>query len=178
MVFYYNSTFMRNKFTLMALFILFAAVQAFAKPGELKLQSPDNQLSLSFYLEDGVPFYSLNRNGSPVVLPSRMGFTLEWRDDLAHGFNIVGSKTSSFDETWAPVWGEEATIRNHYNELEVTLEQPAGTVASADGSTDTKPTVMIVRFRLYNDGLGFRYEFPSKTLWSTSGSKRNSLSLR
>ncbi len=146
----------------MALFILFAAIQAFAKPGELKLQSPDNQLSLSFYLEDGVPFYSLNRNGSPVVLPSRMGFTLEWRDDLAHGFNIVGSKTSSFDETWAPVWGEEATIRNHYNELEVTLEQPAGTVASADGSTDTKPTVMIVRFRLYNDGLGFRYEFPFK----------------
>ena len=109
---------------------------------------------------DGVPQYALNRNGRPVVLPSRMGFTLEWRDDLAHAFKLKDTKYSTFDETWEPVWGEESRIRNHYNELLVTLEQPVGSVGSMDHSTEKRPTVMCIRFCLYNDGLGFRYEFP------------------
>jgi len=132
--------------------------KTFAEP--ISLQSPDKQLQLKFELRNGVPYYSLDRAGKPVVLPSKMGFTLEWRDDLAHAFVLKDKAFSSFDETWEPVWGEEAQIRNHYNELLVTLEQPAGSVESADGSTKKKATVMLIRFRLYDDGLGFRYEFP------------------
>ena len=126
----------------------------------VKLQSPDKQLELSFELRDGVPYYALNRAGKPVVLPSKMGFILEWRDDLKDHFVLKETKYSTFDETWEPVWGEEAKIRNHYNELLVTLEQPVGSVASMDHSTETRATIMQVRFRLYDDGLGFRYEFP------------------
>ena len=126
----------------------------------LTLQSPDHQLELKFAVVNGVPQYSLNRNGKPVVLPSRMGFTLEWRDDLAHAFVLKDKTYSRFDETWEPVWGEEAHIRNHYNEMLVTLEQPIGSVESMDHSTEKKATVMLIRFRLYDDGLGFRYEFP------------------
>ncbi len=99
------------------------------------LRSPDGQLELQFVLYDGVPTYSLFRNGTPVVLASRMGFTLEWRDDLAHAFVLKDKQYSSFDETWEPVWGEEARIRNHYNELLVTLEQPVGSVESMDWTT-------------------------------------------
>ena len=132
--------------------------KTFAEP--ITLQSPDKQLQLKFELRDGIPYYSLDRAGKPVVLPSKMGFTLEWRDDLAHAFVLKDKAFSSFDETWEPVWGEEAQIRNHYSELLVTLEQPVGSVESADGSTKKKATVMQIRFRLYDDGLGFRYEFP------------------
>ena len=126
----------------------------------VSLQSPDGQLELQFAVINGVPTYTLNRNGKAVVLPSRMGFILEWRDDLAHAFVLKDKAYSTFDETWEPVWGEEARIRNHYNELLVTLEQPVGSVGSMDHSTEKRPTVMQIRFRLYNDGLGFRYEFP------------------
>ena len=127
---------------------------------DIVLSSPDGKLGLAFEVVDGVPTYSLFRNGNPVVRPSRMGFTLEWRDDLAHAFVLKDKQYSSFDETWEPVWGEEARIRNHYNEMLVTLEQPIGSVASMDHSTEKRPTVMQIRFRLYNEGLGFRYEFP------------------
>ncbi len=144
-------------------FILFCVAfglftQSYAEP--VKLQSPDGQLELKFEVIGGIPQYSLDRAGQPIVLPSKMGFTLEWRDDLAHAFILKDQQYSTFDETWEPVWGEEAHIRNHYNELLVTLEQPIGSVESMDGSTQTKATVMQIRFRLYNDGLGFRYEFP------------------
>ena len=128
--------------------------------GALTLKSPDGQLLLRFAVVDGVPQYSLERGAKAVVLPSQMGFTLEWRDDLAHAFVVRAVERCYKDEFWHPVWGEEGTIRNQYNELLVTLEQPAGTVQSMDHSTDTRPSVMQIRFRLYNDGLGFRYEFP------------------
>ena len=134
------------------------ALHAMAEPTTLK--SPDGKLELLFELRDGVPYYALNRLDKPVVLPSMMGFTLEWRDDLAHAFVLKDTEYDSFDETWEPVWGEEAHIRNHYNEMLVTLEQPVGSVESMDHSTEKKPTVMQIRFRLYDDGLGFRYEFP------------------
>ena len=149
------------KKTLFILICLTASLLATAFANEpIKLQSPDKQLELSFELRDGVPYYALNRAGKPVVLPSKMGFILEWRDDLKDHFVLKETKYSTFDETWEPVWGEEAKIRNHYNELLVTLEQPVGSVASMDHSTETRATIMQVRFRLYDDGLGFRYEFP------------------
>ena len=126
------------------------------------LCSPDGKMELRFAVVDGVPYYQLNRDGKTIVKPSKMGFTLEWRDDLAHAFVVRNTERSTFDETWQPVWGEEANIRNHYNEMLVTLEQPIGSVESMDHSTESRPTVMQIRFRLYDDGLGFRYEFPDQ----------------
>jgi len=126
------------------------------------LHSPNGRLELRFELHDSVPYYSLYRDGKAVVLPSRMGFILEWRDEMTHSFVLSDAERSSFDQTWQPVWGEEANIRNHYNELLVTIEQPAGAVTSADKRSETLPVIMQVRFRLYDDGLGFRYEFPMR----------------
>ena len=128
--------------------------------GQEKVTSPDGKLELQFEVKDGTPYYSLNKDGKPIILPSKMGFTLEWRDDLAHAFVLKDVKFDTFDEIWEPVWGEESQIRNHYNEMLVTLEQPVGSVESMDHSTEKKATVMQIRFRLYDDGLGFRYEFP------------------
>ncbi len=126
------------------------------------LTSPDGRMEATFYLIDGIPLYELTRDGKPVIEASRMGFVLEWRDDLAHAFVLKDVQYSTFDEVWHPVWGEEANIRNHYNEMLVTLEQPVGSVESMDHSTEKRPTVMQIRFRLYDDGLGFRYEFPMR----------------
>ena len=150
----------RIKRTTLFFILIFSILQISSAINPAKLKSPDGKLELNFELKDGVPYYSLNRLGKPVVLPSKMGFTLEWRDDLAHAFVLKDTAFDSFDETWEPVWGEEARIRNHYNEMLVTLEQPIGSVESMDESTQKKPTVMQIRFRLFNDGLGFRYEFP------------------
>ena len=153
-----------------ALLIVFLAGTGQAVWAQQKtLNSPDGKLELQFEVKEGVPHYALNREGKPVVLPSKMGFTLEWRDDLAHAFALKDTKYSTFDETWEPVWGEEAHIRNHYNEMLVTLEQPVGSVESMDHSTEKRPTVMQIRFRLYNDGLGFRYEFPMEIQNSNNG---------
>ena len=127
------------------------------------LKSPDGRLEVTFWLLDGSPHYELTRDGKPVIaMPSRLGFELEWRDDLAHAFVIKDVERSTFDEVWHPVLGEEANIRNHYNEMLVTLEQPIGSVESMDHSTEKRPTIMQIRFRLYDDGLGFRYEFPMR----------------
>ena len=138
------------------------------------LRSPDGQLELRFAVVDGVPEYALDRAGKAVVLPSRLGYELLDRESLDGGFTLTGTAFDSFDETWEPVWGEEASIRNHYNELLVTLEQrPESAHKAQSGVSVTDPeytgdlgnpygkgAVMQVRFRLYDEGLGFRYEFP------------------
>ena len=119
----------------------------------LTLTSPNGELVMKFALVNGVPNYSLDFNGQAVILPSQLGFELRGDHQLNKDFVLVDKQTSSFDETWEPVWGEEATIRNHYNELLVKLQQPA----EKDGE---KPVAMHIRFRVYDDGMGFRYEFP------------------
>ena len=130
---------------------------------KLRMQSPDGRMEVTFWLLDGSPHYELTRDGKPVIaMPSRLGFALEWRDDLDHAFVLKDVERSTFDEVWHPILGEEATIRNHYNEMLVTLEQPVGSVKSMDHSTEKRPTIMQIRFRLYDDGLGFRYEFPMR----------------
>ena len=141
------------------------------------LRSPDGQLELKFAVVDGVPEYALDRAGKAVVLPSRLGFSLlDAKEDLDGGFTLTGTSFGSLDETWEPVWGEEASIRNNYNELLVTLEQGARVARAAQsgvsvtdpeytgdlGNASGKGNVMQVRFRLYDDGLGFRYEFPQE----------------
>ncbi len=146
--------------------ILFVVVLAlavgFSASGQTKeiLTGPDGRLELRFELKDSVPYYSLYRDGKAVVLPSKMGFTLEWRkNDLASGFKVSHVRHNSFDEIWHPVWGEEANIRNHYNEMVVTLQQDY--YLDHEGKRVDKPTVMDIRFRVYDDGLGFRYEWPN-----------------
>lgn len=114
------------------------------------LKSPNGQLEATFILDNGVPTYQLVYKGKQVLKPGKMGLELFNEKDLTHNFSVIDTKTSSFDETWQPVWGEEKEIRNHYNEMEVTLLQK---------DTERK---MIVRFRLFDDGLGFRYEFPEQ----------------
>ena len=117
-----------------------------------QLKSPNSKLQMEFSLQsDGTPIYSLNYKDKAVIKPSKLGFYL--KDDtksLLNDFAVIDTKTTIFDETWKPVWGEVASIRNHYNELAVTLNQKG---------TDRQ---MIIRFRLFDDGLGFRYEFPQQ----------------
>lgn len=113
------------------------------------ITSPNGNLHLDFTVNaQGEPVYQLFYKGKAVVKPSKLGLELKDDPGLMSIFTLTGTETSTFDETWKPVWGEVAQIRNHYNELAVTLEQKA------------QNRNMIIRFRLYNDGLGFRYEFP------------------
>lgn len=129
---------------------LLVGIQHFAYAQQLN--SPDGNFQMSFSLqEDGTPVYSLSYKNKPVISPSKLGLQLKNDEqDLLNGFRVSDTQSTSFDETWEPVWGEEKEIRNHYNELAVTLEQ---------GQTDRQ---VIIRFRLFNDGLGFRYEFPTQ----------------
>ncbi len=112
------------------------------------LKSPDGNIVLNFELEQGVPIYQVNYKGHPVVVPSKLGVELVSGENLTDGFRLDSLSMNSFDETWQPVWGEVKEIRNRYNEMAVTLNQP---------STDR---YMIIRFRAFDDGVGFRYEFP------------------
>lgn len=131
-------------------FLSVACVMSILAANAEEIKSPNGNLILNFEVKDGVPVYELDYKNKPVIKESRLGLQLKDQPDLMDGFVESGVKTSTFDETWKPVWGEVKEIRNHYNEMEVTLKQP---------NTDRE---MIVRFRLFNDGLGFRYEFPEQ----------------
>ncbi len=123
------------------------------------VSSPDGNVSVSFALDKGIPTYQVTYKGKDVVKTSRLGLELAKdkhaskglnETDLMDGFSVADTQTSTFDETWKPVWGETATIRNHYNELAVNLLQK---------STNRR---MTIRFRVYDDGMGLRYEFPQQ----------------
>lgn len=138
-----------------------------------QLTSPNGEMVMNFSVDsDGRPTYDLTFKGKTVIGRSHLGLQLkeenpnkatdfdyknfaekekiQQKADLCTGFTISSTKSSSFDETWTPVWGEESEIRNHYNELEVNLDQKKNERS------------ITLRFRLFNDGLGFRYEFPSQ----------------
>lgn len=138
-------------------FILTAAalLSASASLGATEvLTSPDGRLQLSFDLTaDGTPTYKMDYNNKPVIATSRLGLELKNQKSLLDGFKMERVSRSSFDETWQPVWGEQSSIRNHYNEMAVCLSQP-------DDNGHLRK--MIVRFRLYDDGVGFRYEWPAQ----------------
>lgn len=163
---------MRKLFaSILTLSVAFACCQ---QPVELTdvqtLASPDGGLTMTFGIgENGAPTYALCHGEDVVIAPSTLGFELRGTVKATEldfkgtgitkidarptfmfneGFDVLGTETSTFDETWAPVWGEEKEIRNHYNELLVRMKQ---------GETGR---LMNVRFRLFDDGLGFRYEFP------------------
>lgn len=112
--------------------------------------SPNGIVSIDFQLKNGIPIYKVDYKGKPVIKESRLGLELRDGKNLMDGFEQLNATTSTFDETWQPVWGEVKEIRNHYNELLAELKQP---------STDR---YMNIRFRVYDDGVGFRYEFPQQ----------------
>ncbi|MCI7652956.1 MAG: glycoside hydrolase family 97 protein [Bacteroidales bacterium] len=124
-----------------------------------EVKSPNGNVAVRFYLDGGRPTYEMSYKNKAVVRPSRLGLELAKdkhaskgmrETSLMDGFEVKDTKTSTFDETWKPVWGEVAQVRNHYNELAVTLDQPA-----------TKRE-MVIRFRVYDEGMGLRYEFPQQ----------------
>lgn len=123
------------------------------------VKSPNGNVSVKFSLDNGRPVYEVSYKKRAVVKPSYLGLELAKtkhaskgmeETSLMDGFVVAKTDTSTFDETWKPVWGETATIRNHYNELAVTLNQPA-----------TKRNI-VIRFRVYDGGMGLRYEFPQQ----------------
>ncbi|WP_081820722.1 glycoside hydrolase family 97 protein [Sediminibacter sp. Hel_I_10] len=117
------------------------------------ITSPNNNLSLSFEVNsNGVPFYHFEYKGKPVIKPSTLGIEVKDQPSFMEGFEIESSEETSVDTNWEPVMGEEKTIRNNYTELLVTLKQP-----------QHNNRKLKIRFRLFNDGLGFRYEFPKQT---------------
>lgn len=127
------------------LLVLFISGTAMAE----SITSPNGQLQLNFSVNaQGEPVYELFYKGKAVINPSKLGLELKNDPGLMNGFTLADAKTATFDETWEPVWGEVKKIRNHYNELAVTLNQKA------------QDRNIIIRFRLFDDGLGFRYEFP------------------
>lgn len=127
------------------LLVLFMSSAAMAE----SITSPNGQLQLNFSVNSqGEPVYELFYKGKAVIKPSKLGLELKNDPGLMNGFTLADTQTSTFDETWEPVWGELKQIRNHYNEMSVTLDQKA------------QDRNIIIRFRLFDDGLGFRYEFP------------------
>jgi hypothetical protein len=130
------------------LLTVFLSIPALAQT----LYSPTNKLTLNFQLSPtGEPTYQLRFGAKPVIKPSRLAVLLQNQPGFDKGFTIAKIDSSATDETWAPVWGEVKQIRNRYKELAVTLQQAAA-----------KNRQLVVRFRLYDDGLGFRYEFPAQ----------------
>ncbi len=156
------------------LFSLLFALAFFNSASAQILKSPNQKFQMEFkLLADGTPTYSLNYKDKAVIKPSKLGLELKSdkktmlydlsfstaetekkllfdKNSLLSNFTIAGTQNSTFDETWTPVWGEEDKIRNHYNEMAVTLNQ---------NETDRQ---IVIRFRLFDDGLGFRYEFPTQ----------------
>lgn len=135
--------------------LLFLPLQTMAQT----VMSPDGKVVVKFDLDNGKPMYNMTFNGKTVMKDSRLGLELAKNKhaskgfeetDLMEGFVKADAQIHRFDETWKPVWGETATIRNHYNELVVTLRQPE------------EQRDMVIRFRVYDDGMGLRYEFPQQ----------------
>lgn len=140
---------MINRIQSVLLSLSFLMMSAWGLQAE-DLKSPNGRLLMHFEVDGmGCPVYTLSYKGKPVIKRSRLGLEAEGFS-LREGFQLQKAETATFDETWKPVWGEVSSIRNHYNELAVTLHQPK------DDRT------IRIRFRLYDDGLGFRYEFPEQ----------------
>jgi alpha-glucosidase len=143
------------RFILAMLALLFspALVQAQApQDTKLTLDSPGKTLSVQFWLNgEGRPGYNISRNGKPVIGESRMGFILADAPKLERNFTIDGFETRSFDETWEQPWGEWRTIRNNFNEVRIRLKEKSSLAREIH-----------IIFRAFDDGVGFRYEFPEQ----------------
>jgi len=118
---------------------------------QIRVESPGSINTVEFSISEGIPVYAVQHKGKPVITQSRLGFELQNLPPLRSDFEITSTETSSFDETWTQVWGEKEDIRNRYNELRVLLRE-----------TEQPNRELTVVFRVYDDGVGFRYEFPEQ----------------
>lgn len=133
---------------------LLVALNLFAACRNDKIQrliSPDGKTVLTFSLSDGKPFYTVQKNGKEIIKPSHLGFVLSFGDSLCSNFKVTSVSTNVFDQTWQQPWGEEVDVRNHYNELKINLQEETG-----------KHRLLNMVFRAFDDGIGFRYEFPEQ----------------
>lgn len=114
------------------------------------IKSPNGNIQLIFSIDNGIPIYQINYKGQSIIKKSNLGLELKDQEDLLSDFKVMQTNSSTFEEKWKPVWGEEEEIHNHYNELCIHLKQ---------NSTNR---FLNLRFRVYNEGVGFRYEFPEQ----------------
>jgi len=131
--------------------LLSAAMLQVAFGQTLEVSSPNGAVTVSFALDNGAPHYRVLRLGREVIKLSRLGFILDNQPPLAWNFTIASSQTESVDETWTQPWGEKKDIRNHYNELRINLVE-----------TTALSRKLTIVFRVYDDGIGFRYEIPKQ----------------
>lgn len=140
---------MKLIFSILAILVFLSSLSAQVQ------RSPNGAVTMEFKVNaDGVPTYSVGYKGKSVVTGSRLGFELKDQQHLTGRFRILKSEASEFNEVWRPVWGEVAAIRNHYRQYTVTLQQKLDDI--------TPGRLLVIRFRIYNDGVGFRYEFPEQ----------------
>ncbi|HCL00323.1 MAG TPA: alpha-glucosidase, partial [Candidatus Marinimicrobia bacterium] len=124
---------------------------SYQRAGVLYQASPDKKISVTFKLKKGAPFYSIKYINAPVISDSRLGFRFKAAEPMEKNFEIINTQISEFDETWSQPWGEVKDIRNHYNELRVQLKEKTELARRMD-----------IVFRVYDDGIGFRYELPEQ----------------
>ena len=134
-----------------AMLVTFIPDSAATPHVEPSVLSPDGRIEAVLALNGGVPAYSVSRDGSPVVQPSTLGFVFKDAAPLSGGMVIDAVERRTVDETWKPVWGSAAEVRSHFNELTVRLKEAGGLGRHMD-----------VVFRVFNDGLGFRYVLPEQ----------------
>ncbi len=147
---------MRRKFriefiSIVIFFLVLISCQPSRQIIKTSIASPDGKIELTFQLSNGVPHYQINRENRLIVKPSKMGFVLKDAPPLNANFTIAQTHQSSFDETWTQTWGEVKNVRNHYNELKIELIEQL-----------EKARRLTIVFRVFNDGIGFRYEFPEQ----------------
>ena len=141
-----------KKFVWSIAIILFEGIacQVWADTKPVKVSSPDGSITVGVGVKANQPYYIISRNGQEIVTPSHLGFQLD-KGVLGANMKMTGKRFAQNDETWLEVWGEEELVRNHYNELTVTFEEKKGDIRQ-----------MEVVFRVFNDGVGFRYIIPNK----------------
>ncbi len=131
--------------------VVFVIAFQFLQAQNLQITSPDEKIAISFQLDEGVPLYNVSRNGTEIIKKSKLGFIIKDQKPLDGNFKIESHEINSFDETWTQVWGEEKNIRNHFNQLKVSL------------TDDSSPKRELnIFFRAYDDGIAFRYEIPEQ----------------
>jgi len=149
-----------NKLALTILLSIFSFIligcrsKASSRAGE-NVTSPDESIVVKFTLREGAPFYQVQVGGKDVIQPSRMGFELKDADPLVSELKVVDVTRRKYDQTWTQPWGEVKEIREHYNELRIDLKE-----------TTSEPRLMSIIFRVFDDGIGFRYEWPEQEFLS------------
>ncbi|MBP7512228.1 MAG: glycoside hydrolase family 97 protein [Bacteroidia bacterium] len=133
------------------IYFVFSSAFLFAQTIEHKTLSPNGKIELTFQLENGKPSYSVYYKGKMVIEKSSLGFKIKDMPDFGSAYTLLNGEKESINQSWEPVWGETKTILNNYNSIKFTLNDNA-----------PKPHTLVIVFKVYNDGVGFRYEFPEQ----------------